>query len=188
MRPFHAKHITKMLLVASVFFFVAGCATTKFSYKYKIDGEEHADFTKLSDEQALKAAVMTYNVKTESADELIAKTLTLQSQMDMLSKRKSSYIKDSGVFDQIKFDRLDLKTWTDDDLILAYNSLKDKANLSYNKPSAALDERENARRIVYMTGMQALVNELEHRENTKQAWAVASQLLSAALTVAVSMI
>ena len=188
MRPFQTRHITKILLTAFICFFMAGCATTKFRYNYKIDGEECADFNKLSDEQALKAVVMTYNVKTESADELIAKTLTLQSQMDMIAKRKSAYIKSSGVFDEIKFDRLDLKTWTDDDLILAYNTLKDKGNLSYDKPSATLNEKENARRIIYMTGMQALVNELERRENTRQAWGVAAQLLSAALTVAVSMI
>ena len=92
MLSFRTRHITKTLLVTSICFFTAGCATTKFRYNYKVDGEEYADFNKLSDEQALKAVVMTYNVKTDSADELIAKTLTLQSQMDMLFKRKSAYI------------------------------------------------------------------------------------------------
>jgi hypothetical protein len=188
MLPLSCRQRSLLLLVLSAVFLASGCATTKYDYKYRIDGQEYGDFKNLSDEAALKAVVMTYNVKTESADELIAKTLTLQTQMDMLAKRKSAYIRSSGVFEQIKFDRLDLKTWTDDELILAYNTLKEKTILSYDKPSDTLTEQENARRIVYMAGMQVIVNELEKRENTKQAWAVAAQLLSTALTVAVSMI
>jgi len=92
----------------------------------------------------------------------------------------------SGVFEKIRFEKIELAIWPDEDLIKAYNELRQRSVMSPRLEP--LNEEENARKIVYIVGMQSLVNELERRENKKKTWSVASQVLSTALSVAVSLI
>lgn len=176
----------RILLLVVFLSAVQGCATTKLPHTYKMEGKEYKDFDSLGDEAALKAVVMTYNVEAEAGPEETAKVLTLQYQMEKLKKRKTGYIKSSGVFDMIVFEKIDLTLWSEEDLTRSYNDLRQRfVTFSGVK---VLTEQENAKKIVYVVGMQSLVNELERRENTKQTWQVVSQLLSAALSVAVSLI
>lgn len=175
-----------LLLAIGVCFLLYGCASTKLPHVYLVEGKEYKNFDSLNDEDALKAVVMTYNVPVEGKAEETAKIITLQEQMEKLRKRKSVYIVSSGVFEMIVFGKIDLSLWPEEDLIDTYNELRKTAAMSTR--FEALKEEENAKKIVYVVGMQGLVNELERRTNKKQAWQIASQLLAAALSVAVSII
>ncbi len=176
-----------VLTLAVVFlFFLSGCATTKFPHTYRLEGKEYRDFKSLDDEAALKAVVMTYNVPVEPGPEETAKALTLQVQMELLEKRRTEYIKASGVFEKIKFEKIDLKIWSEEDLLSVYNELRGRFTAFQGLKE--ISEEQNAKKIIYLVGMQSLVNELEKRENTRQAWRVAAQLISTALSVAVSLI
>jgi hypothetical protein len=185
----HAGYIgTSITILIAVVFcvFSQGCASTKLPHTYRIEGREYSDFKGLSDEEALKAVVMTYNVPTQGRAEEIAKALTLQEQLEKLEKRKTEYIISSGVFEQIVFEAIDLKLWLEADLIKTYNELREKS--ARDSGFRSLSEAENAKKIVYVIGMQRLVNELERRENKKKTGQIVSRLLSTAMSVAVSLI
>ncbi len=172
-------------LALAVCIFLQGCATTKLPHTYRVEGREYKNFDSLSDEDALKAVVMTYNVKVEPGSEETAKVLTLQFQLEKLEKRSSTYLDSSGVFKSMGFEKTDLSLWSEEDLVRTYNDLRQKFVMF--SALRLLSDEENAKKIIYIVGMQSLVNELERRENTKQTWQVVSQVLSAALSVAVSL-
>lgn len=175
-----------VVLAAAFCCFLQGCATTKLPHTYRIEGREYKNFDSLDDEDALKAVVMTYNATVETGPEETAKVLTLQLQVEKLKKRKSEYVNSSGVFEMIVFEKTDLKVWSEEDLLRVYNDLRQRF-VAFSGVRV-LNEEENAKKIIYVVGMQSLVNELERRENTRQARQVISQLLSAALSTAVSLI
>ena len=167
---------------------LTGCASLKHQKMgYKVDGVEFKTFKDLSDEQALKVTVMVYNVAGETPEEKIARSITLSEMIELLKKRKSAYLKNSGIFD-MTYEEVDLKSWSDDDLTKVYHALKNRVDISNYRSISSLTEEENAHRIVYLTGMTAIVAELQKRDNVRQTWSVVGQVLMTALSIAVSAI
>lgn len=166
---------------------LSGCATMEYPSAYKVEGKEYKDFKQLDDDHALKVVALIYNVKTESQEDAIARSIALEEYLNLMAKRKSRYIKDSGIF-SIKYDKVKISSWKDDDLIKLYDTLAPKTDAYYMDTAPELTEIQNARRIMYLTAVNSIVKELKKRENTKSAISVACQLLLTALSTALAMI
>lgn len=163
----------------------SGCATMRYPTSYKVEGKEVSEFKELDDDKALKLVVMIYNVKTTEWEEGIARNISLGEYINLLGKRSSVYLKKSGIF-EVKYDRIDLKKWKDEDLLKLYDALMPKAERYYIEAAPGLSETENAERIMYLTALSAVHTELEKRDNTRSAVSIAGQVLMGALTVALS--
>ena len=182
------KKYIKAFVLAALCLSAAGCATTKsHQYGYKVEGREYRKFADLSDEDATKVVVSFFNVPDEIYEDSVAKYLTIQKYMEILEKRKSEYIENSGIFG-LAYKEIDLKLWNDQDLVTVYEALERRTIEYRYAPVATLTERENALRICRLTGMNCLIDELRRRKNTREAWGVAAQLVTVALQVALSMI
>lgn len=165
---------------------VSGCATMRYPHNYKVEGKEFMNFKDLDDEKALKVVALIYNVRHECPDDKAARSIALEEYLGLLGKRNSPYIKNSGIFNA-QYEKVRLSTYGDEELLCLYQSLEPKA-LEYSTSGSQLSEAQNAERIVYITAMNALVREMKRRDMTQQAIAIAGQVLSAALTVALAMI
>lgn len=166
---------------------VCGCATMRYPGAYKVEGKEFKEFKELDDDRALKLVALIYNVKTETWEDGIARSITLEEYLTLLGKRRSRYVKNSGIFD-IKYDKVVISKWEDGDLIKLYEALVPKTDAYYMDSAAELTEIQNARRIIYLTALNSIATELKKRENTRSAVAVASQLLLTVLSAALAMI
>jgi len=159
----------------------------RYPSAYKVEGKEFKEFRDLDDERALKVVALIYNVKHESWEDGIARSLALEEFQGLLEKRSSKYVKKSGIFD-IAYDKVKISTWNDEDLLKLYDCLAPKAACYYQDRASELTEIENAERITYLTAINSLVKELKKRDITRKAMAIAGQVLTTALTVALSMI
>ena len=166
---------------------LAGCATMRYPCAYKIEGQEFKEFKDLDDERALKIVALIYNVQPDSWETGIARSVTLEEYQGLLKKRNSAYVKSSGIFD-IQYDRVKFPAWKDQDLIKLYDALAPRACRYYADSAPELNELENARRIVYLTGTAAVVRELKKRDLTQRVMTVAGQVLASALSIALAMI
>lgn len=166
---------------------LSGCATMEYPRAYKVEGKEYKEFKQLDDDHALKVVALIYNVKTESQEDTIARSIALEEYLNLLAKRNSRYIKKSGIFG-IKYDKIKLSSWKDDDLIKLYDTLIPKTDSYYMDTAPELTEIQNAHRIMYLTAVNSVVKELKKRQNTKSAMSVACQLLLTALSAALAMI
>lgn len=144
-------------------------------------------FKDLSDDQAMKMFALIYNLKVDTWEDETAKGIALSEFREFLKKRKSKFIKKSGIF-EVEIEKVDLKKWTDHDLMKVYNALEPKARVYYESSAADLSEEENARRVMYLTAMSAIVKDLRNRETTQGALQVAGDVLMIALSVALSFI
>jgi hypothetical protein len=175
--------IIAVLLCAAI----SGCATMQYPSCYKVEGREFKQFKDLDDEKALKVVCLIYNMRPQGWEEGIARSIALEEYLVLLSRRKNKYIKDSGIF-QIQYDRVNIVSWKDDDLIRLQDALAPKAACYYMDAAPELTETQNAERIVYVTAIQAVVKELKKRDNGRQAMVMAGQLLAGALSIALSML
>ncbi|MCM8791258.1 MAG: hypothetical protein NC938_06145 [Candidatus Omnitrophica bacterium] len=166
---------------------ICGCATMRYPCAYKVEGVEFREFKDLDDDKALKLVALIYNVRTDCWEDGIARSVTLDEYIGLLRKRNSPYVRNSGIFD-IKYEKVKLSTWKDNDLVKLYESLEPKAAQYYLDCAPELTESQNARRIVYLTGISCVVKELKKRDISQKAVMVAAQVLSAALTIALAMI
>lgn len=175
--------------IGLVFFtsIISGCATMRFPTAYKIDGKEVKEFTQLDDERALKLIALIYNTKCENWEENIARVVALDEYLGLIAKRKTEYIKKSGIFD-IKYDRENLAAWDEDDLVKLYDNLIPKTESYYMDSAQELNELENARRIMYLTAVSAVARELKKRDSKRNVVMIAGQVISTVLMVALSMI
>jgi hypothetical protein len=176
-------YVVSLTLAASS----SGCATMRYPRAYKIEGKEYKEFKELDDERALKVVALIYNVKHEVWEDDIARSLALEEYLGLLAKRKSKYIKDSGIFD-IKYEKAKISTWEDEDLVKLYDTLAPKADAYYIDSARELTETKNAERIVYLTAVNVIVKELKKRDITRKVVLLAGQVLTTALTVALSLI
>jgi len=166
---------------------VSGCATMQYPTRYKVEGKEVKEFKELDDDRALKLIALIYNVKHEIWEDDIARSIALQQYIGLLEKRRSQYIKKSGIF-EISYEKVDITKWKDDDLVKLYDALEPKAALYYVDAAPELTETQNAGRIMYLTAMSAITTEMKKRNNTRNAVSIASQVLLGALTVALSIL
>jgi hypothetical protein len=166
---------------------LSGCATMRYPKAYKVEGTECVDFKELDDEKALKLIALIYNVKHQDAVDDIARSLALEQYMNLVKKRNSVYCRNSGIFD-IKYDKVVLKKMGDEDLYKLYEDLEPRAGTYYMESAKELSEAQNTQRITYLTAICCVANEMRRREGTRQAMAVAGQVLAGALTVAMSFI
>lgn len=187
-RPVKVPGKRFIFLIAVLSLALAGCATTKTQqYGYKVEGKEYRKFEELNDDEAMKVVISFFNVPEETYEDGVAKGLTIEKYMGVLEKRKSKYIKDSGIF-SLAYQEIDLKLWNDQDLVTVYEALERRTIEYRYAPVATLSERENALRICRLTGMSCLVSELRRRKNTQEAWGVVAQVLTIGLQVALSML
>lgn len=154
---------------------------------YKVEGKEFKEFKEMDDDKALKTVVLIYNVKCDTWEEGIARSIALEQYMALLGKRKSAYIRNSGVFD-MKYDKVKLASWKDEDLMKLHDALESKTGAYYMNAAPELTESENARRIAYLTATNSIETEMRRRNNTRGALTVAGQLLLTALSVALAMV
>lgn len=166
---------------------ISGCATARLPSCYKVDGKEFKEFKDLDDDRALKLISLIYNTRPQSWEEGAARSIALGEYLNLLGKRKSKYVKDSGVF-QIQYDKVKVSSWSDEDLVRLQESLAPKVVDYYTDAAPDLTETQNAERIIYMTAMSVVGKELKRRDRNQQAMSVAGQLLAGALSIAISMI
>jgi len=175
------------LLVMAVSLIISGCATMNYPTTYKVEGKEYTQFKELDDDRALKLVALIYNVQTETWEDGIARSIALEEYLTILGKRKSKYIKNSGIF-EAKYEKIKLSAWKNEDLIKLFEALSPKADAYYMDAAPELTEVQNAQRIVYLTAINAIDTEMKKRRNTQGAVSIAGQILMTALSVALSMI
>lgn len=182
------KNLIKAIaLLTAVTLASSGCATMNYPGAYKIEGKEFKQFKELDDDKALKLVALVYNVQTETWEDGIARSITLEEYLALLAKRNSRYIKNSGIFDA-KYEKVKLSKWKDEDLIKLFDALSPKADAYYMDAAPELGEVQNAQRIIYLTAINAIDTEMKKRRNTKSAVSIAAQLLLSAASVALAMI
>jgi len=174
-----------LLLCAVVM--ISGCATMRYPSTYKVEGKEVKEFKDLDDDKAIKAVVLIYNAKSDIWEENMARSIALEEYLKLLKKRKSRYIKKSGIF-KVKYDKVKVSKMKDDDLEKLYYALVPKTETYYMESAPELTERENAKRLVYLTAMSSISTEMEKRNNTKNVISIAGQVLVTALTVALQIL
>jgi hypothetical protein len=126
-------------------------------------------------------------VKTVAWEDGIARSIALEEYQGLLKKRNSKYIRSSGIFD-IKYDKVKLSSWKDEDLVKLYDQLSPKASTYYMDSASELTETQNAERIVYVTAVNSVIKEIKKRDISQKAVSVATELLAAALSIALAMI
>jgi hypothetical protein len=174
-------------LLAALCIMLSGCATMRYPSMYKVEGKEFKQFKDLDDEKALKVVALIYNVHGEMWEDGIARSIAIEEYQNLLRKRNSKYVKNSGIFD-VQYDKVKLATWKDEDLIRLYDSIAPKASKYYADAAPDLTEIENSERIVYVTALNVVAKELRRRDISQKAMVVAGQVLGFALSLALSMI
>lgn len=159
----------------------------KYPRAYKVEGANFEEFSQIDDDKALKVVALIYNVKAGCWEEGIARSIALQEYLGLLAKRRSQYVKNSGIFD-IKFEKVELAKWKDADLVKLYECIMPKAGAYYTDTAMELSEAQNAERIVYVTAVNAVLRELKKRDITAKTIEIAGHVLSTALMVALSLI
>jgi hypothetical protein len=159
----------------------------RYPTSYKVEGKEVKEFKDLDDDKALKLVVLIYNVKPETWEGDIARSISLQQYIGFLEKRRSQYIKESGIF-EATYKKVNIASWKDEDLVKLYDSLHYKASKYYVDASPELNETQNTERIVYLTAISAAVTELKARDNKRNAVEIASRLILGVLTTALAML
>ena len=76
----------------------------------------------------------------------------------------------------------------DEDLERLYDALMPKAGAYHMDSAPELSEIQNANRIIYLTAISSVKQELKKRDSTRNAISIAGQILVTALTVALQMI
>jgi len=175
------------ILMVLVSVLISGCATMRYPNAYKIEGKEFKEFKEVDDDRALKVVALIYNVKPQAWEDGIARSLALDEYLGLLKKRKSQYIKNSGIFD-MKYDKVKLASWKDADLVRLYDVLAPKAACYYEDCAPELSETQNAERILYLTAVHSVVGELKKRNTTQKVLEVATQVVGGALILALSFI
>ena len=166
---------------------LTGCASLRYPGAYRVEGKEFKNFEELDDERALKLIALIYNVKGDAWEDGIARSIALEEYLKLLAKRKSEYVKKSGA-SQIKYDKVKLSTWKDEDLAKLYNEIALKTDEYYMDSAAQLTEVQNADRIVKLTALSAVARELKTRDEKKNVMVVAAKVLAGVLSIALSMI
>jgi hypothetical protein len=176
-----------IILLACTSALLCGCATMRYPCAYKVEGKEAKDFKDLDDDRALKLVALIYNVKCETREDGIARSISLEEYQSLLARRKSEYIKRSGIFD-IQYEKVRIAKWSDDDIIKLGDCLSCRTGRYYSESAGDLSETQNAERIMYLTAMGSIAKELKKRDITRKSLLVAGQVLSAALTFALAFI
>ena len=166
---------------------LSGCATMQYPTVYRVEGKEVKEFKELDDDRAVKAIVLVYNVKHDDWEGGIARSIALEEYLKLAKKRNSRYIKNSGVFD-LKYDKVDISSWGDEDLRKLYDGLVPTARRFYMDSAAELTEMQNADRLLYLTAINAVVRELRTRKNMDDAATIAGRILIGALSIALGML
>lgn len=159
----------------------------KYPNAYKVEGKEFKEFKEMDDDHALKVVALIYNIKPADWEGGIARSIALEEYLNLLAKRKSAYVRNSGIFD-IKYDKVKISKWKDEDLVKLYETIAPRAEAYYIDSAGDLTEIQNSERIIYLTSVNLVVKELKKRQNAKNAMTVASQVLVTALSIALSMI
>lgn len=167
--------------------FLSGCATMRYPSVYKVEGREFKEFKELDDDKVVKMIVQIYNIKSDVWEDGIARSISLETYLELAKKRNSPYIRKSGVF-ALEYDKVKISSWKDEDLEKLYDSLVPKARQFYMDSAPELTEIQNADRITYLTAVNAITNEFHKRKNTRDAISLASQFLAGALSIAMAMI
>lgn len=179
--------MVKIVAVLCACALVSGCATVRFPSVYKVEGKEVREFKELDDDKALKLVTLIYNVKVEAWEEGIARSIALEQYLNLLAKRKSKYIRSSGIF-SVTYDKVKLASWTDDDLYKLCDSIGPKASAYYVDAAPELSDIQNAERIMYLTALNAVEAELKNRNSKRTALGLAGNILIGALSIAMAML
>lgn len=159
----------------------------RYPSAYKVEGKEVREFKDLDDDKALKAVVLMYNAKSDIWEDSIARSIALEEYLKLLKKRRSAYIRKSGIFN-IKYDKVKISKMKDADLERLYDALIPKAELYRMDSAPELSERQNAGRIIYLTAISSVITEMKRRNNTRNIISIAGQVLITALTVALQIL
>ena len=179
--------VKPLTLLLCAIIILSGCATMRYPSTYKVEGKEAKEFKDLDDDKALKAVVLIYNAKSDIWEDSIARSIALEEYLKLLKKRSSAYIKKSGIFN-IKYDKVKVSKMKDEDLERLYDALMPKAEVYHMDSAPELSEIQNANRIIYLTAISSVKQELKKRDNTRNVISVAGQILVTTLTVALQML
>ena len=179
--------LTPFVIILCACVLVSGCATMRFPSVYKVEGREVKDFKELDDDKALKLVTLIYNVKHEVWEEGLARSIALEQFIGLLAKRKSQYIRKSGIFN-VTYDKVKLAAWADEDLGKLYDALEPKASAYYVDAAPDLTDVQNAERIMYLTATSAVETEMKKRNSKRTAFAFAGNILVGALSIAMAML
>lgn len=179
--------IKPLALLLCAVIVLSGCATMRYPKTYKVEGGEVKEFKDLDDDKALKAVVLIYNTKSDIWEDSIARSIALEEYIKLLKKRRSAYIKKSGIF-SIKYDKVKISGMKDEELEKLYDALLPKAEVYRMDSAPELSEIQNASRITYLTAISSVITELKKRDNTRNVISVAGQVLITVLTIALQML
>lgn len=176
-----------ILLIAV--FVLSGCATTGAGNRVVFDGGKSGErkFRDMNDEEALKITVAVYNVTPETEEDVRSKNIAMGLYIGELKKRKSKYLDDSGVF-KLAYEEIDLKKWSDQDIVTMYRILETKAS-SYGRIEVnKLEEGPKALMLMRLTAMNAVFEEGKRRDLFRNMADVAINALLVFASVAAAII
>ncbi len=184
---------------------LAGCATTSSRSGYTAGGINTPRTGELSDGQMIELFHKVYDEPAEDQIDRIAKDITITALTNAMEARRSREIKGSGVL-KAEHKKVELKKWTDNDLLDTYRSLRVKLdtgaaeaaadtngyNSAYWGTSSARDEEkaaapENADetlKIMRLTAACSIENELSRRDKIASRWAVVGTAAGVTATIA----
>lgn len=176
-----------MAVILSLGLLSGGCASTGSKLAYDKQSDKYELLDDVSDEKALETYTLIYNVQPRTWELETAKNLSLEEFSEALKKRKSRFIKESGVFD-LEYNKVDLKNWSDTQLLEFYDHLDARVkNIDISAIPESTDD-ENALRIIYMSARDRIAREGYRREGLRNFWTIFGQVINVALAVAISAI
>ncbi len=166
---------------------LTGCASTGSKLAYDKQAAKYKLLDDVTDEKALETYTLIYNVQPRTWEIETARSLSLEEFSVALKKRKSRYIRESGVFD-LEYKKVDLQKWSDAQIIEFYDHLNDRIKNTNIEAIPESTDDENALRIIYMSARDRLAREGHRREGLRNFWTIFGQVVNVALAVAVSAI
>lgn len=117
------RSLMLLLILLTCSFAFTGCAAKQGSRcGYQSRAENELRINKVTDAEAIDLFNRIYAQKVDTRADAVAKDITLTAFVRGLKERHSFEIESSGVMNK-PFNSVELKQWTDEDLINAYNAL-----------------------------------------------------------------
>jgi hypothetical protein len=201
----------KVLVGLILCIILAGCASApRAGGNYMGENLKETHLKGLTDAQGLEMFRRIYEEPVEDPLDQSAKDITITAFMNAFLSMRSSEIRSSGVL-KMKYKKVDLRKWTDNDLSNAYHGLDARLRKSKKKQAdpgaddekslywsvqdfsnapaeqeevSEKEEKNSPLAIIRLTAMYAIGNELSRRGETAKGWAIFKSSLGMATSIA----
>ncbi|MFH1593438.1 MAG: hypothetical protein ABID09_01915 [Candidatus Omnitrophota bacterium] len=198
----------KAIVIVLLCLALAGCATTQPRLGYKSADIKEMYLKDLSDEKVIEMFNDVYDKKVTIRVDEAAKDITITALMTALQTTRSEEIKRSGILER-EYKKIDLRKWTDEDLLSAYRALEretkeketespEKAGKSkyWGQSSGSKDKKETEKKtlqletgseslnIIRLTALYSIGGEISRRDSVSGIWATVGHAVGTTVGIA----